>query len=260
MSYRLSVDSRQLENVKGELLKLTKKETMAQRGLDRRAEETQEKINSRLSYMVQRGHERRAEETEEQRNTRLAVMGQGSQQRRAKETGEQRNSRLAIMAQRGQEGRAEGTDEQRNSRLSAMLQHARERRLNVIEGQNHHQIQTFYAARTVLYPIVEEHNCGEMDNLCLKCGGLYFRDEKNTRGIYTHCFHNGNIIEKASVYPVEMKGLMDGSDELSVHFKNNIRSYQCFNGCTDCTVYRERSVLLQNSWPNLSSDVSSTHS
>ncbi|GBO02726.1 hypothetical protein AVEN_236518-1 [Araneus ventricosus] len=69
-----------------------------------------------------------------------------------------------------------------------------------------------------------------MDNLCLKCGGLYFRDEKNTRGIYTHCCHNGNIIEQASVYPVEMKGLMDGSDELSVHFKNNIRSYQCFNG------------------------------
>ncbi|GBM23175.1 hypothetical protein AVEN_147089-1 [Araneus ventricosus] len=138
------------------------------------------------------------------------------------------------MTQRGQERRAEETDEQRNSRLPAMLQHARERRLNVIEGQNHHQIQTFYAARTVLYPIVEKRNCGEMDNLCLKCGGLYFRDEKNTRG----CCHNGNIIEQASVYPVEMKGLMYGSDELSVYFKNNIRSYQCFNGCTDCTIYR----------------------
>ncbi|GBN52853.1 hypothetical protein AVEN_132727-1 [Araneus ventricosus] len=58
-----------------------------------------------------------------------------------------------------------------------------------------------------------------MDNLCLKCGGLYFRDEKNTRGIYTHCCQNGNIIEQASVYPVRMKGLMDGSGELSVHFK-----------------------------------------
>ncbi|GBN90978.1 hypothetical protein AVEN_266273-1 [Araneus ventricosus] len=69
-----------------------------------------------------------------------------------------------------------------------------------------------------------------MDDLCLKCGGLYFRDEKNTRGIYIYCCHNGNIIEQASVYPVEMKGLMDGSDELSVHFKNNISSYQCFNG------------------------------
>ncbi|GBN15279.1 hypothetical protein AVEN_159826-1 [Araneus ventricosus] len=164
----LPVDGRQLENVKGELLKLKKKEaadcpTMAQRGQDRRAEETEKQRNSRLSDMAQRGQERRAEETEEQRNRRLAVM-----------------------AQRGQERRAEETDEQRNSRLSAMLQHARERRLNVIKGQNHHQIQTFYAARTVLYPIVEEHNCGEMDNLCLKCGGLYFRNEKNTRGIYTH--------------------------------------------------------------------------
>ncbi|GBM43143.1 hypothetical protein AVEN_77506-1 [Araneus ventricosus] len=55
-----------------------------------------------------------------------------------------------TMAQRGQDRRAEETDEQRNSRLSAMVQHARERRLNVIEGQNQHQIQTFYAARTVL--------------------------------------------------------------------------------------------------------------
>ncbi|GBN59878.1 hypothetical protein AVEN_7720-1 [Araneus ventricosus] len=237
----LSVDGRQLVK-RGRRVLETEEErsrrlsTMAQRGQDRRAEEAEEERNSRLSDMAQSGKERRAEETEEQRNRRLAVMGQRGQQRRAEETEEQRNSRLAVMAKRGQRRRAEETDD------------------------NHHQIQTFYAARTVLYPIVEEHNCGEIDNLCLKCGGLYFRDEKNTRGIYTHCCHNGNIIEQASVYPVEMKGLMDGSDELSVHFKNNIRSYQCFNGCTDCTVYRERSVLLQNSWPNLSQDLSSTPS
>ncbi|GBO02563.1 hypothetical protein AVEN_200355-1 [Araneus ventricosus] len=174
----LPVDIRQLENRKGELLKLKKKET----------------ADCQLWHNVAR-------------------------------TEEQRNSQLSDMAQRGQERRAKQTEEQRNRRLSAMVQHARERHLNVIEGQNHHQIQTFYAARTVLYPIVEEHNCGEMDNLCLKCLGLFFRDEKNTRGIYIHCCHNGNIIEQVSVYPVEMKGLVDGSEELSVHFKNNIRSY-----------------------------------
>ncbi|GBM33067.1 hypothetical protein AVEN_69463-1, partial [Araneus ventricosus] len=243
-SRREAIRKRERRDVETEEERSHRLLTMAQRGQDRRAEETEEQRNRRLSDMAQRGQERRAEETEEQKITGLQVMAQRGQQRRAEDTEEQRNSRLAKMAQRGQERRAEETEEQRNSRLSAMLQHARERRLNVIEGQNHHQIQTFYAARTVLYPIVEEHNCGEMDNLCLKCGGLYFRDEKNTRGIYTHCCHNGNIIEQASVYPVEMKGLMDGSDELSVHFKNNIRSYQCFNGCTDCTVYRERSVLL----------------
>ncbi|GBM30881.1 hypothetical protein AVEN_9773-1, partial [Araneus ventricosus] len=43
---------------------------MAQRGQDRRAEETEEQRNSRLSDMAQRGQERRAEETEEQRNSR----------------------------------------------------------------------------------------------------------------------------------------------------------------------------------------------
>ncbi|GBN01294.1 hypothetical protein AVEN_201315-1 [Araneus ventricosus] len=63
---------------------------MAQRGQDRRAEETEEQRNSRLSDMAQRGQERRAEETEEQRNRRLAVKGQRSQQRRAVETEEQR--------------------------------------------------------------------------------------------------------------------------------------------------------------------------
>ncbi|GBO22786.1 hypothetical protein AVEN_207133-1 [Araneus ventricosus] len=63
---------------------------MAQLGQDRRAEETEEPSNSRLSDMVQRGKERRAEETEEQRNRRLAVMGQRSQQRRVEETEEQR--------------------------------------------------------------------------------------------------------------------------------------------------------------------------
>ncbi|GBL67594.1 hypothetical protein AVEN_39511-1 [Araneus ventricosus] len=91
----LPVDGRQLENVKGELLKLKKKEaadcpTMAQRGQDRRAEETEEQRNSRLSDMAQRGQERRAEETEEQRNRRLAVMAQRGQERRAVETEEQR--------------------------------------------------------------------------------------------------------------------------------------------------------------------------
>ncbi|GBO44280.1 hypothetical protein AVEN_83760-1 [Araneus ventricosus] len=62
---------------------------MAQRGQDRRAEETEEQRNSLLSDMAQRGQVRRAEETEEQ-NRLLAVMGQRSQQRRAEETEEQR--------------------------------------------------------------------------------------------------------------------------------------------------------------------------
>ncbi|GBN07898.1 hypothetical protein AVEN_274585-1 [Araneus ventricosus] len=39
---------------------------MAQRGQDRRVEETEEQRNSRLSDMAQRGQERRAEETESQ--------------------------------------------------------------------------------------------------------------------------------------------------------------------------------------------------
>ncbi|GBM85774.1 hypothetical protein AVEN_74410-1 [Araneus ventricosus] len=78
----LPVDSRQIENMKGELLKLTKKETMAQRSLDRRAEETEEQRNRELSDMTQRGRERKAEETEVQRNSQLSAMVQHARERR----------------------------------------------------------------------------------------------------------------------------------------------------------------------------------
>ncbi|GBM08898.1 hypothetical protein AVEN_57444-1 [Araneus ventricosus] len=82
----LPVDSRQLESVKGELQKLTEKET----------------VDCQLWHNVAR-----IEETEEQNNSRLTVMAQRGQKRRAEETEKQRNSRLSDMAQRGQERRAE---------------------------------------------------------------------------------------------------------------------------------------------------------
>ncbi|GBN84458.1 hypothetical protein AVEN_223816-1, partial [Araneus ventricosus] len=85
--------SRQLGNVKGELLKLTKKAT----------------TDCQLWHNVAT-----TEETEEQNDSRFTVMAQRGQKRRAGETEEQRNSRLSDMAQRGQD---EKTEEQRNSRL-----------------------------------------------------------------------------------------------------------------------------------------------
>ncbi|GBM38283.1 hypothetical protein AVEN_17727-1 [Araneus ventricosus] len=83
----LRVDSGQLGNVKGELLKLTKKETADCQLWHNvfRTEETEEQNNSRLTVMAQRVQERKAEETEEQRNTRLSDMAQRSQERRAEE-------------------------------------------------------------------------------------------------------------------------------------------------------------------------------
>ncbi|GBL71784.1 hypothetical protein AVEN_175399-1 [Araneus ventricosus] len=158
----LPIDSRQLENVKGELLKLTKKETMEQRSLDRRAEEAEEQNNNRLPVMAQRGQQRRAEETEEKDiadfqpwrecwvcdslphffsppgNDALfdiarvtpghVLMAQRGQKRREEESEEQRNRGLSDMAQRGQKRKAEQTEEQRNSRLSDTAQCSQERR------------------------------------------------------------------------------------------------------------------------------------
>ncbi|GBN83823.1 hypothetical protein AVEN_163596-1 [Araneus ventricosus] len=72
----LPADSRQLEKVKGELLKLTKKESMARRGRDRRAEETEEQNNSRLSAMVQHARERRLNVIEGQNHHQIQTFMQ----------------------------------------------------------------------------------------------------------------------------------------------------------------------------------------
>ncbi|GBN16541.1 hypothetical protein AVEN_207526-1 [Araneus ventricosus] len=95
-----------IRNVKGELLKLTKKET-AYFQLWQKVARTEEQINSLLTVMAQRDQNRRAEETEEQRNRGLSHMAQRGLERKTEETEEQRNSRLSDMAQRRKERRAQ---------------------------------------------------------------------------------------------------------------------------------------------------------
>ncbi|GBM18038.1 hypothetical protein AVEN_28822-1 [Araneus ventricosus] len=80
----LPVDGRQLENVKGELLKLKKKET-ADCQLWQKVASTEEQINSLLTVMAQSGQKRRAEETEEQRNRGLSHMAQRGLERKTEE-------------------------------------------------------------------------------------------------------------------------------------------------------------------------------
>ncbi|GBO04647.1 hypothetical protein AVEN_212478-1 [Araneus ventricosus] len=139
-------------------------QAMEQRGQDKRKKQNK---GSRLSDMAQRGQEREEPEETEEQNRRLAVMAQRGQERknrrnrqtknkpisdngttwpekknRRKQT-RQRNSRLAVMGQHvGEEPK-----EQTNKEIAdcpAMVQHAKENAvLNVIEGQNQHQIQNF---------------------------------------------------------------------------------------------------------------------
>ncbi|GBO23121.1 hypothetical protein AVEN_121669-1 [Araneus ventricosus] len=80
----LPVDGRQLENVKGELLKLKKKET-ADCQIWQKVARTEEQIYSLLTVMAQRGQKRRAEETEEQRNRGLSHLAQRGLERKTEE-------------------------------------------------------------------------------------------------------------------------------------------------------------------------------
>lgn len=72
--------------------------------------------------------------------------------------------------------------------------------------------------------MVQEHKCGSMDKACGSCEGLYFSLKENAKHFYNHCWHKAKCIEDPSLYPEEMKRLMDGSNELSP-FKANIHSY-----------------------------------
>lgn len=72
---------------------------------------------------------------------------------------------------------------------------------------------------------VSQHDCGLMSGCCQLCGGLFFVEERNTRGKYMRCCHNGKIIEAEKNYPQELRRLMDGSNALSAHFKKHIRTY-----------------------------------
>lgn len=40
---------------------------------------------------------------------------------------------------------------------------------------------------------VEEHNCGTMSEVCVFCGALYWKEEKNTAHKYTKCCHDGKV-------------------------------------------------------------------
>ncbi|GBN84886.1 hypothetical protein AVEN_71704-1 [Araneus ventricosus] len=109
----MPVDSRQLENVKGELLKLTKKET-AYFQLWQKVARTEEQINSLLTVMAQRGQKRRAEETEEQGNRRLSHMAQRGWREK------QKNKEIADCQTWHDVARREEpkkSEEQRNGRL-----------------------------------------------------------------------------------------------------------------------------------------------
>ncbi|GFW68191.1 hypothetical protein TNCV_1880731 [Trichonephila clavipes] len=92
-----------------------------------------------------------------------AARRQQEYERRTADIKEETSLRYTVLAHCDRE-RAE--EEQGSHRFAFMVLHARRRCLNVTEGQNLHQIQSFFVARTFIYPVVE-HNCREEDNLCL---------------------------------------------------------------------------------------------
>ncbi|GBL74307.1 hypothetical protein AVEN_264243-1 [Araneus ventricosus] len=120
---------------------------MAQReSQDRRAEETEEQRNNKLSDMAQRGQERKAREMKNKRNRRLAVAVVARRGKpKNRRTKEIANRPLSDMAGNGQEKeRARRKQKNEIAGVSAMVQRREHESECVIEGQNQREYRAFF--------------------------------------------------------------------------------------------------------------------
>ena len=93
------------------------------------------------------------------------------------------------------------------------------------------QYTNHFAARRLNGIIVREeeiidHYCGEMDNKCVHCGALFFKQERNSKGKYTICCELGKWKLPHVKRPTAlMQDLFKGDSERSKIFMKNPRFY-----------------------------------
>nr|XP_011468437.1 PREDICTED: uncharacterized protein LOC105352611 [Fragaria vesca subsp. vesca] len=75
--------------------------------------------------------------------------------------------------------------------------------------------------------IIEYKDFGDNAFQCVHCNACYWRDEKNTRGIYTGCCKGGQVrLQLSNPTPPFLEYLLDSNNGAkSKHFRENIRVY-----------------------------------
>ncbi|XP_023311354.1 uncharacterized protein LOC111691990 [Anoplophora glabripennis] len=70
------------------------------------------------------------------------------------------------------------------------------------------------------------YNLGPLDQICIHCSAFYFRVEPASRGHYTKCCQQGNVIlENLPPMPDVLAALFQGLHPLSAHFRRYILLY-----------------------------------
>ena len=95
---------------------------------------------------------------------------------------------------------------------------------------NHQNEQSFNGDNDVYRaePNILEHFAGDLNNVCLNCSALHFKDETNRNKMYKSCCHFGKLAYRQHDhhYPEYLKSLLvDITNSDHKNFMENIRSY-----------------------------------
>jgi PIF1-like helicase/Helitron helicase-like domain at N-terminus len=204
-----------------------------------RKRETSEERAQQLEAERQRVSTSRAVETQVARQTRLAADQARQAQARSEETPQARQTRQMTDQARTAQARFEETPQARQTRLAA------DQARHTIYRSKPWKILS-KAAFTYDIKLNYEHNTnltiGGMSFTCTHCGARKW--QKETPGM---CCSGGKVKLPPFASPPEpLKSLLDGTNPLSAHFLNNIRSY---NNCFQMTSFGANEVREGNFMP-----------
>ena len=172
---------------------------------------------------------RRAEECEQQTLQRLDEQRDRQAAPRQDETEQQAQQRLDEQRYRQAAARQDETEQQAQQRLDEQLgrqaaaRHGAlpdERRRRLTDNQNRLP-RTHNDARETPSPFqpFQPFSGGQMNVICEHCDSLSFPSDK------FNCCHDGKVHLDDHPFPPELQRLFETADELSLHFRSNIRRY-----------------------------------
>ncbi|KAK9681314.1 hypothetical protein QE152_g38417 [Popillia japonica] len=81
---------------------------------------------------------------------------------------------------------------------------------------------------------IEQHSCGQLDQICPHCTAHLFANERNARRMYNKCCAGGNVILAAlHQHPIELRRPLPDNIPFSRQFKGKIIAYNnCFQSAS----------------------------
>ncbi|RCN31185.1 hypothetical protein ANCCAN_23039 [Ancylostoma caninum] len=215
----------------------------AERQQQQRALESTEEGDVRRAFNAERMQLRRANETMDEREGRRARNSQSMQFRRSSESVEGIQQRRIANADRQMRRRSNASSVDRDAervrnaqrQLSLRARESstdrRQRRSIARDAavRRAHQLRMSsmgIARRATELP--SPHYLGRMNVECRNCGAFHFPQEQvgpASQGFNSCCNFGRVNLQLFQDFPMEIRGLFEGQDELSAHFRAKIRNY-----------------------------------